>query len=172
FTGGEISVVALGTCGSSPARTLAINANLLPGTPGAITATPLAECPARIYRYSVSAYNTSHYHWTVPAGGNIINGQGTPEIEVSYSPDAVSGLVSVTAGNGCGAGKTRTLSVKLTACEPPLPFVFKAQVYPNPTTGSFNVITNGDAKTQLTVRVLDLSGKVIREEKGNPGERF
>ncbi|HEY9114793.1 MAG TPA: T9SS type A sorting domain-containing protein, partial [Bacteroidales bacterium] len=50
--------------------------------------------------------NTTNYVWTLPAGINIVNGDGTNSIVVDFTEDAVSGTITVQAENDCGAGES------------------------------------------------------------------
>jgi len=48
--------------------------------------------------------NATSYDWTLPAGATIDSGEGTHEISVSFSENAISGDVSVYGINECGNG--------------------------------------------------------------------
>ena len=51
--------------------------------------------------YSIPAVaGASSYSWSVPAGVNIISGQGSTTLTVNFSASAVSGAISVFASNG------------------------------------------------------------------------
>jgi hypothetical protein len=52
-----------------------------------------------------------NYDWTIPAGNIGLTGQGTNTISFTYPAGFASGVVSVTATNGCGTGSARTLQV-------------------------------------------------------------
>ncbi|MGZ5222327.1 MAG: T9SS type A sorting domain-containing protein, partial [Chitinophagaceae bacterium] len=170
FAGGAIQVSANGTCGTGGVRLLNISAGLNPGTPGAITVSQVQACPDRVYRYTVNAVNASYFTWGVPPGGTVISGQGTASIDVMYHQAPVNGFVSVTPGNGCAVGRTRFLRVDLLNCTPPLPFSFnndggnkllEASVFPNPTTGAFNLKTNGESNSTLRVSLFDAAGRSL-----------
>jgi len=49
--------------------------------------------------------NAIFYIWTVPAGVEIVNEDGTNSIEVNFTLDAVSGAITVVAANDCGVGE-------------------------------------------------------------------
>ncbi|RYZ54140.1 MAG: T9SS type A sorting domain-containing protein, partial [Sphingobacteriales bacterium] len=177
FTGGQITVASIGICSQSSPRALTISTSMNPGSPRAIEVSVLEECPARLYRYSTSAYNTSYFNWTVPAGGTIVSGQGSSTIEVSYHQAPVSGFVSVTVVNGCATGATRSVRTELSNCAPPPPFItrerdkdFDVTVYPNPTSGAFKISTNGKAQTPITITFYDLLGKPLMTRKVISGE--
>ena len=46
------------------------------------------------------------YHWSLPQGGSITEGQHTNAINVSWSNNATSGLITVYGSNACGIGET------------------------------------------------------------------
>ena len=52
--------------------------------------------------YSVTAQAGITYTWTVPVGVTITSGQGTNAIMTTFSTNAVSGAISLTASNSCG----------------------------------------------------------------------
>ena len=115
-----------------------------------------------------------------------MSGQGTTSITVSYPSTALAGNVTVTAQNGCGNSSTRTLKVKLSACEappPPPPFVkdggvkevpaltLEVNVFPNPSTHVFNVQAKStDMKTRVVLKVMDNLGRVMESHNMMPGE--
>jgi hypothetical protein len=137
-----------------------------------------------VYTYSLPGLtaNATSILWTV-TGGTILTGQGTSSITVSYPSTAVNGSVSAQAVNNCGVSTIRTIPVRLAACPvepPPPPFaatgneplkgstavaadVMKVNVYPNPTTTDFKlqVITAG--KEEISVRVLDMTGRFYKQ---------
>ncbi|MEO6668146.1 MAG: MopE-related protein [Ferruginibacter sp.] len=172
FAGGNITVAANGSCGSSNTRSLSIQANLKPGAIGAISANETQACPDRQVVYSiVLPSNTNWVQWTVPANAVILNGQGTASITVSY-PAANAGSVTATPSNGCGVGKTRSLQVSLPACRPAAGFAkgtvpqpmpqrgsLEVQVFPNPTHSEFNVKLTSASKERVQVRIYDVNGK-------------
>ncbi len=61
--------------------------------------------------------DASSYNWVVPAGMNIISGQGTTSIFVSWTPIAASngiiGPLSVTPSNVCGAGVSSSVGIDI-----------------------------------------------------------
>ena len=181
FAGGQITVAAIGQCSQSAPRALTISSALIPGTPGAISSTIVEECPNRVYRYSVVAYNTSYHYWTVPPGATILSGQGTSSIDVNFSFAPVSGNISVTAINGCATGKTRSLGVSMTNCTPPLPVVssavkgneeFDIAVYPNPNNGNFRILSKTRSLMMMNLKVFDLFGRTIWQGRVLPGEQI
>jgi len=174
FNTGTVSVVASNGCGTSGPRSLSIN-TLSPAAPGIIDVIQTNVCPNREYTYTIASLpaNATSIQWSVPAGANILSGQGTTSITVSYPATAVSGTVSAIAQSNCGSSVARNLSVKLPACpeggsfskgsgiKPAGQVALDLQVYPNPTTSSFRVQVYGQANDQATIRVMDLQGREL-----------
>ena len=185
YTTGSVNVTATNGCGTSPSRTQAIG-TLYPATPGVIDVVQLQSCPNRIYSYTLPAMpsNAQSLVWTVPAGGVIINGQGGSSIKVGYLPNAITGLVGVTAISNCRNTSPRTTVVKLPACPPsfagkageaPLhrqviniatataAEVFSTQIYPNPSGSIFNLKVTTKEKETIKVNLVDVQGRLIRQ---------
>jgi hypothetical protein len=175
YTGGSISVTSANGCGTSAARTLNVS-RLLPATPGNIDVINTSLCPNREFTYSVAVMpsNTVSLEWTVPNGGQIVSGQGTRSITVSYSSGVIDGKVSVRGISNCGVSSYKNSIVKLAPC--PLgpstiytkantdnvPSKLEVKVFPNPTTTTFNVqVITSDSK-EVNVRVLDVQGRFIK----------
>jgi hypothetical protein len=176
FTSGAISVVASNGCGSSSARNLAVG-TLQPATPGVIDVINTQTCPNREFTYTIAAMpaNATSVLWTVPSGATLVSGQGSTSITVQYPGTAVDGFVTAQGVNNCGVSVIRSVTVKLAACPPPAPFTkgvtevtapaetMEVKVFPNPTVSDFKlqVITAG--KEEISVRVLDVQGRFIRQ---------
>ena len=187
FTSGTVSVTATNGCGISVPKTLNIS-RLNPATPGIIDVLQTQSCPNRVYSYTIGGMpaNAQIVTWTASAG-TILNGQGTTSITVSYPSASIDGVVTARAVNNCGVSVTRSSVVKLAACPPPPPFTgggnnnlgkgevvpvpfegLNVNVYPNPTTSDFKlqVITAGIE--EISVRVLDMTGRFLKHVKVMP----
>lgn len=113
FVSGNLSVKANNSCGSSPARNLALKS--LPALPGIINGPAIGLCPAGTSSatYSIVAVSSAtSYTWTVPSGASISGGQGTNTVNVNFGSSFSSGNISVTADNVCGSSSPRTLALK------------------------------------------------------------
>ncbi len=109
--GGDISVTASNSCGTSVARTLAVTVNPLPVQPGVFTASTATVCQgATGVAYTVPNDPTVSYTWSYSGTGATITGT-TNSVTVSYSLSATSGTLSVTATNSCGTSTARTLVI-------------------------------------------------------------
>ena len=178
FTSGVVSVTASNGCGTSAPRNLNIN-TLLPSTPGNIDVVNTGVCPNRTYTYTLATLpaNAVSVNWTASAG-TILSGNGTTNITVSYPASAINGVITAQAVNNCGQSVLRSISVKLPACvaaAPPPPFAKSANetntlsdalsvnVYPNPTTTDFKLQVLTAGKEEISVRVLDMTGRFYKQ---------
>jgi hypothetical protein len=102
------------------------------------------------------------YDWTV-TGGTILTGQGTDSITVVWNGGVPTGTVEVVAGNGSGCDQTETLAITSIVASIFETSVLNTRIYPNPSTGVFNIEL--DTKDMVNLSVLDLSGKVVYTEQ-------
>jgi len=165
-------------CGSGTAASLSLT-RTLPSTPGTIsTTTVTGTCPNKVYRYSISALptNARSILWTVPTGATIDSGQGGLRIRVIFPAKgtAYSGSVTAAGVNACGTGTGRSTTVKITACAiakslPEYLDGWQLSVFPNPTSGQFNmnVLTENHAK--LEYRLLDMQGRELHRNNLSSG---
>lgn len=106
---GEICVTAINGCGYGQSQCLPMT--LKPFMISGISGLNQVKKGQRLY-YGASAYGATSYNWTVPAGWQIISGQGSEKIYVRTGPQA--GQISVTARNSCGAGETISRQIGMT----------------------------------------------------------
>lgn len=188
FTSGSVSVTATNGCGTSSTRLLAVT-RLNPSTPGVIDVIQQQACSNRIYSYTIAVMpaNASSVQWTVPvsSGAQIISGQGTNSIFVSYPSTAINGLVTVTALNNCGISVTRQSIVKLPACAPdfskktavetPVKAIageinLAVNVFPNPSVNEFSITISSVSREKITIKLYNLQGSILKEFKVNANE--
>ena len=182
FASGTISVTATNGCGTSGSRLLTIS-RLNPSMPGQIDVINTTTCPDRVYSYTISSMpaQATSLLWAVPAGATLLSGQGTTSISVSYPLTTINGLVTVKSVSNCGVSSTRTITIKLGACppsdpltkgiemaEPTAPADMKVSVYPNPSVNDFNLRVITADRELITVRVLDVQGRLVKEIKVAP----
>lgn len=115
FISGNIMVSAVNACGSVPGTYLTIYGHV-PSTPSTVTG-PVNICGLSTITYSTTAAGASSYLWTVPAGMNILSGQGTNTITVA-NVSFTSGNISVQGINACGSGGIKTVALTVAATTP------------------------------------------------------
>ncbi|MUP44302.1 T9SS type A sorting domain-containing protein [Gramella sp. BOM4] len=119
-TNNTISVLASNSCGNSTPKSYSVNAsNSVPAQPGNITSslTSTAICPpVSNISFSVANVSGNTYNWTLPAGFQIVSGQGTNEIIVNIPSNVPYGnnkKVEVSAVNGCGPSTIRSFNLDI-----------------------------------------------------------
>jgi gliding motility-associated-like protein len=121
---GVVKVTVKNNCGNSiQSAEKYITVNPLPDKPGNISGSPSICQGTQGLIYSVAATaNATSYIWSVPAGLNIISGNGTTTIVVNTDPAqaSVTGNITVKAVNDCGEG---VISNPLSVTINPLPAV-------------------------------------------------
>ncbi len=184
FTSGSVTVSATNGCGTGGNRVLNIN-TLNPSTPTPLDVIQLQSCPDRIYSYTLSVMppNAVSVLWIPPAGGNIISGQGTQSVSISYPNQTINGNISTTAINNCGSSSTRLTPVKLPVCPPEFSRSHYnddgyaainnregLELFPNPSASSFRLRLLPGNNEPAQVSVMDLQGRVVAQYIVLPGK--
>ncbi len=111
YVSGNICVRAVNACGQSAAFCREIKYyGAKPVTPGVISGVAVGLCTNQTYSVAPVA-NTTTYNWVAPANTNIVSGQGTSQIVLSFGSGFASGTLSVTASNCKGTSSARTLQL-------------------------------------------------------------
>jgi hypothetical protein len=121
---------------------------------------------------------TTNYVWAVPHQAQIIAGQGTNSVVVSFK--VKQGDVTVKATNQCGAGPLSVLPVEVVKCFHSNNAVMKTNsskeevlLYPNPSKEDFNCIINSDSELLFSLLVYDYAGRIVElKENIIPNENF
>jgi hypothetical protein len=117
FTSGILKVKACNYLGCSAERTRTIYSK--PLSTGTISGAVTGVCALSTQTYSTTpAQGAISYKWFVPAGAQIVSGQSTTSILVSFPQGFVSGTVSVYGSNNCGNGPTRRITVRSAPAKP------------------------------------------------------
>lgn len=107
--GGNVQVVAINSCGSSSAQTLAVVANPTVAAPGAISGNT-SVCVGSVNTYSITAVaGASSYSWTLPSGWSGTSSTNS----ISATTGSSGGNISVTANGPCSSGSSQTLAVSV-----------------------------------------------------------
>jgi hypothetical protein len=109
--GGNITVTATNTCGTSPAQTFPVTVNSIPNQPGAISGnTAVCNGASNVYTI-VPVPGATSYTWTLPGGWS-----GTSTTDAITTVAGTSGgTITVTANNGCAVSTPQTLPVSMGA---------------------------------------------------------
>jgi PKD repeat protein len=104
---GTYTTILQNSQGCDSIITLHLTINVPPAQPGPISGNPIV-CVGTSNTYSVPAVPSAlSYTWTLPSGWS---GSSTSNIIVT-SPGPISGTISVTANDSCGASVARTWSI-------------------------------------------------------------
>lgn len=116
--------------------------------------------PFSQYAYSVPQDPNVTYAWTA-TNGTIVSGQGTNQVTVEWSG---SGNIQVDLTDG-GCSGTDNMDVTANATGLDEVAGISASIYPNPNNGIFMLRVG--ATDAISVRVMDVSGKVIAANQFN-----
>ncbi|MFC2132103.1 hypothetical protein ACFLSQ_11780, partial [Bacteroidota bacterium] len=104
---GTISVRAVNDCGAGVARTLNVNPDRLPATPGSIIK-PAIHCEGSVEEYSVAPVTgATSYVWDV--SGNFWSGSSTEET-INITSGVGEATITARAVNSCGQGPAASTS--------------------------------------------------------------
>ena len=198
FVSGTVTVYSTNPCGKSGLLSYPIRA--IPLAPGPISGptSGLSNTTGKIYTIA-DVTGAATYTWTVPAGATITNNIGK-SITVSFG-NFVTGNVCVRANSACGSSAytcravsgagplqgtinssisgTLPVSVNLlykTAADEEHTGVTETfstlAVYPNPASGKVTLTFNSNQNAAYTIKVVDMIGKVIINERISAVEGF
>jgi len=106
--------------------TMDVTINSVPDA-GAISGTTSICTPgSNVFTYSIAPVaGATSYTWTVPAGTDVVSGQGTTSLSVRWPNSVVQlgvfGNICVTASNDCGSGATSCLTIGVQITSPVTP---------------------------------------------------
>ncbi len=114
FVTSNLKVRAVNGCGSSAYKFFQVK-RLAPATPASLTSTKAKACPGDVITFtSATMPGATSYNWTAPAGASVTAGQGTNIATITFNSGfTASGVVSVTASNGCGVSVAKTKTIGL-----------------------------------------------------------
>ncbi|CAN1512614.1 Secretion system C-terminal sorting domain [Flavobacteriaceae bacterium] len=110
------------------------------------------------------------YNWTVPTGATIVSGQGTNSVVVNYGSLRTAQTLKVSITNGCGlTSALKSIALTYLSCTPPvvnttseeMSKVSITEMYPNPTTDSFNVTLSATKSGSVSVTVYSFDGMIV-----------
>jgi hypothetical protein len=162
YTGGNIEVQSVNTCGSSAARSRI--AYPFPTKPVEIFGdpAPCANSTGNIYSINPVA-GASSYVWTVPSGSTITSGGNTNSITVDFGSTA--GNITASAVNACGTGFAKFFAVSFScrnASAVSSVSEVSLEVHPNPATENVKVVAIGLNEENVSVTITDLTGREVQ----------
>jgi hypothetical protein len=164
---GSVTVRGVNSCGSGSMRSFTVA--VAPGRPASITG-DISVCVSTTEAYSsATVTGADSYNWLVPSGAVNLSGT-TKTIDVQYGAIPASNqIIVVSATNECGTSATRSLTgIAINSCNNNREEIaadgFSASLYPNPMSGSGVLQINSERDENVTLRLTDLSGRVIAEK--------
>ncbi len=117
-TGGNISVTAENSCGSSSAQTvIAAISGSAPASPGSISGSA-AVCSGSSNTYSITAVgDATSYTWTLPIGWTGSSSSNS----INATAGSAGGNITVTADNNCGSSAAQIFAVTISGSAPAVP---------------------------------------------------
>ena len=169
---GTITVKAKNACGTcSKATSLTVTA--LTAMPGAITGSSAVSRSQTAVVYSIPVVTgATSYSWTITGGARVVGSAAGRTVTINFSTATAStAVISVVANNACGcsAPVKKTITVSSTASRPSNPAITKDDgielpqysVYPNPTSGLFNISFKANENDKIAIDIVDAYGKVL-----------
>ena len=128
--------------------------------------------------YSVSPVAGVTYTWSVPAGDQVVSGQGTATVQINW---VTSGPLKLTASASCTTSTSQWeeyVTVTNGGGNPAIAATLlqqsKISVYPNPASDIATVVYTAIKEGKYTLSLSDVTGKtVVRQDAiANKGENF
>ena len=182
FAGGSLSVKALSGCGIYSASKVA---SFIPPTPTGITSSTASynACIGNVIQYTVVPTaatplkaTTHHYRWTIPAKTMIsATNADSSVISVTFLSLYTGGNLTVKGVTVCGvAGSAKSQPLTHTGCPSGTResivkaqeiTLNKAQLYPNPNNGTFNLNIETGINTTMpaSVQIVDAFGRRVAQ---------
>ncbi|HNP98995.1 MAG TPA: T9SS type A sorting domain-containing protein, partial [Bacteroidia bacterium] len=165
FVSGTLCANGVNGCGDGFTRCVNVYGN--PGTPASISgSTSVCAGATEVYTWP-SVPGATSYQVFVPAGSTVLTGSPTVNTTAVIQWGSIAGNVGVKAVNGCGVSGTRTLPVSIScrvAQSVNSSNGVETKIYPNPAHGQFNVSFEASVAERFTLKVVDQTGRVVREE--------
>ena len=170
----SIVIYAKNGVGTSLLAKSVVVATLMPAVGVHTGGTTFSRCANQTFTVP-AVVGATNYLWTPADGATIVSGQGTTSVVVSFS--AVSSLkttnkLSVAALNTCATSSTiKAISLTSSACPTVVGKlasqneVSSTEVYPNPTSGVFNVDVTVSNTSVVEVSVYSFDGLLVVSPK-------
>ena len=188
LTKDTLSVTSITPCSESVAKTVILNATLLPPTPTSITSSTGSynACIGNQITYTrvvaaptATQVAASVYRWTKPNNTVIVSAAtDSSSITLQFNTGYIGGSVTCKGQTPCGIlGTAKSQALTHTGCAAGTVIIpmaknpnnvessdFELNVYPNPNDGNFNldVKSNSLIQQSLVIQIIDFNGKIIK----------
>lgn len=163
-----LKVIPKNPCGNGMTVSKSILVQNAPEQPSIISGPKMVALSEE--EYEVASVPNVNYQWSVSeSGGEIIEGQGTNKVKVTWKKEGDFDLI-VSPMNGCNMGEERILKVNvnlITSIEEEN-FDAKIELYPNPSQGNsiLKLLGIGDV---LEISIVNALGQNLNQIKAIPG---
>jgi hypothetical protein len=164
---GFLNVSAENSCGKSSISQLNVSVIDKPAQPSYFTdSAAMVQQGETGVLYSVSNISEVNYIWTFSGGSTTITTNGKNSVMIDYASDALSGNLSVTANNTCGASSARTMFVIVNTLSTTVHPIIEAQlnkfdVFPNPINSTDALTITTPMLSNVKISLSDLQGNEI-----------
>ena len=189
FTRDTLSVTSVTPCSESVAKTVILNATLLPPTPTSITSSTgsYIACIGNQITYTrvvaaptATQVAASVFRWTKPNNTTIVAAAtDSSSITLQFNTGYTGGSITCKGQTPCGIlGTAKSQTLTRTGCPAGtviIPFAkagpyansieLELNVYPNPNDGNFNLDIKSSSIIQksLIIQIIDLNGKIVKK---------
>jgi hypothetical protein len=189
FTKDTLSVTSVTPCSESVAKTVILNATLLPPTPTSITSSTGSynACIGNQITYTrvvaeptATQVAASVYRWTKPNNTVIVSAAAdSSSITLQFNTGYTGGSVTCKGQTPCGIlGTAKSQALTHTGCAAGTVIIpmaknsnnvesldLELKVYPNPNDGNFNLDVKSNSLNQqsLVIQIIDFNGKIIKK---------
>jgi PKD-like domain/Secretion system C-terminal sorting domain/Fibronectin type III domain len=170
FGTGNICVKANSSCGNSANKCILVSGNA--SIPGVITGLASVCSKVKNITYSIAAVaGATSYTWAVPDQANIVSGQGTTTVVVSFGNK--TGNITVKANNGCGSSTVKSLAITFANCrvgaeEPEVGsdnLNESISIFPNPAKGIINIAFGKAEHGNYNVIISNIIGQIVYNQE-------
>jgi len=168
----SIVIASVNGVGPSALNKTVVLSTLMPAIGVATGGATFTRCANQTFSIP-AVVGATEYVWTFADGASIVSGQGTTTVVVSFSgvtSSKTKNIITVKATNSCGVSTVaKTISLTSTAC-PVVRLasqneVSSTEVYPNPTSGVFNVDVTVSNTSVVEVSVYSFDGTLVVSPK-------
>lgn len=163
FLSGTLMLNAVNGCGSGPVRNHFVKGTPLPPAP---ISGPSAVCVTQTGNFSIApVVGATGYFWKSNLAADVITGNGTTNVSITFANVVSTRNISVRASNDCGASSFRTMPVAVPSCtrETGSGYV-SLEIYPVPAQEYLIAPLNFDEAGQTSIQMFDMSGRMVMNE--------
>jgi hypothetical protein len=171
---GLVQVFSVNACLTS-ATSKGLTIYTTPERPATVSGPTTISCGSYTYTTPLNPL-VSSFQWTAPTGATIVSGQGTNSVVIEFSNAvATSSTLFVRAVSLCGVnGPSKSVTLTKQACvargisaeqEVKTDLVTYSELYPNPSSTSFNIDIEVNESSSVNILVYSANGSRVSDKK-------